>query len=370
MPYMEEENNGGRGGDRVSMLQGAGGEAMQRLIKNVFGKHLHSTPASEAHESGWEILIGIEKMDDAGVIGEMVFTIDGHTVKPIFYPGGDIGRLSVSGTINDLAAMGATPLALANSVFIEDGFPIRDLEKIARSMGETSREAGVPVITGDTKVVEKGSVDGIYISTAGIGTAEKPLKRNRAVCEELGRKVAWLEDTNIRAGDVIIVSGYVGDHGTAILSAREGYGFDSSVKSDTAPLNGLVEKALYTGGVVAAKDPTRGGVANALNEWAEKSSVGIVVYEEKIPVREEVRGACDLLGIDPLNIGNEGKMLFAVLEEKAEEVLAEIKKHPLGRDAEIIGYASSDISGVVLETVVGGRRMLEPPVGDPVPRIC
>jgi len=238
-------------------------------------------------------------------------------------------------------------------------------------MKQTCEEAGVYIVTGDTKVMEKGSLDKFVINMSGIGRRSRFLDHNiQEVKKYREFNSKWLLDSNLRPRDKIIVTGTLGDHGVALLSYREGYGFDSKILSDVAPLNKLVENALKIGGIVAMKDPTRGGLANLLNEWSEKSKVGILIYEEKIPISEGVKSACEMMGIDPLEIGNEGKMVIGVVPEKAEEVLAAIKKHPYGRNAEIIGEVSQDFEGVVMETVIGGKRLIPPPAGDPVPRIC
>jgi len=348
----------------ITMAHGAGGEAMQRLIKDIILKHLRFDPEVSVE-------VSLEDLDDSAVVEDIVFTTDAHTVKPIFFPGGDIGVLAVSGTINDLAVMGAEPLALSSSLVIEEGFPIEDLERILESMRRTCERAGVPIVTGDTKVVERNALDGIIVTTAGVGRRSESLDRNievvRRYREFEGR---WLKDSNVRDGDAIIVSGYIGDHGIAILSFREGYGFESEIQSDVKPLNKMIERALHEGGIVAMKDPTRGGLANALNEFAAKSGVGIEIFEEKIPVREAVRAACEMLGIDALEIGNEGCVVLAVVREMAESVLQALKETEEGKDAEIIGYATKNVRGVVMRTSVGGRKIVEPPIGDPVPRIC
>ncbi len=324
---------------------------------------------------GWDIPregeLGLKDLDDSSTREGLAITTDMYTVRPLFFPGGDIGTLSVCGTINDMSMVGARPLALSLSLLIEAGFPIKDLEKIMNSVGKTSRQAGVPVVTGDTKVVENGSVDSLYINTAGIGRAGPELKHNKSVVEEYRIKEGkWLRDRDIREGDVIIINGYVGDHGVAVMSEREGYGFDTEIKSDVQPLNGIMREALDVGGVVAAKDPTRGGLANLLNEWREKSGIGIRIDEAVLPVREEVNAACELLGIDPLAIGNEGKAVLAVVPDTAQEVLKGLKNTTGGENSAIIGKATSDERYVVLETEVGGKRIVEAPAGDPVPRIC
>lgn len=346
---------------KIEMRHGAGGEAMEALIKDRILKHLNIA----------ETEVPLSALDDASVIDGTVFSTDSYTVKPIFFPGGDIGRLAVSGTINDISALGAKPVSLSAGMIVEEGLEMEDFERIVESMGRTSEEAGVPIITGDTKVVEKGSAEKIFINTSGMGIRHPFLDRNLKEAEKSRKlRYRWLTDSNIADGDVIISSGYIGDHGVAILSSREGYGFESSLKSDVAPLNRMLERALEIGGIVSAKDPTRGGVSNALNEWREKSGTGIVIHEEKLPLREEVVSACELLGIDPLDLGNEGKYLIAVVPDKAEDVLDALRSTREGKNAEIIGYATSETEYVVLETSVGGRRIIEPPIGDPVPRIC
>ncbi|WXG42592.1 MAG: hydrogenase expression/formation protein HypE [Promethearchaeati archaeon SRVP18_Atabeyarchaeia-1] len=346
----------------ITMSHGAGGSVMQELIKSYILKYLGGSNAE----------VPLEALDDSGVVDGIVLKSDSHTVKPLFFPGGDIGRLSISGTVNDIAVMGAEPIALAAGLILEEGFPIKDLERILKSMGETCKEAGVSVITGDTKVVEKGSLEKCVINTSGVGRRSRFLDRNIEIAKKYRPSFdsRWLLDSNIRDGDKIIVSGTMGDHGIAILSFREGYGFESEVKSDVRPLNKLTEKLLQVGGVVKMKDPTRGGLANLLNEWSEKSDTGIIVRQEDIPISEGVRTACEMLGLDPLEIGNEGKIAIAVVAQKAEEVLQALKRTDEGRNAAIIGEATKSYSQVVIETTVGGKRILPPPAGDPVPRIC
>ncbi len=334
---------------------------MQELIEKVIVKNFGGSGAE----------VPLEAMDDSAVIDGIVLASDSHTVKPLFFPGGDIGRLAVAGTVNDLAVMGAEPLALTCGFIIEEGFPIPDLEKIVVSMASTCREAGVHIITGDTKVMEKGKLEEFVVNTSGVGRRWKPLEHNIAEVRKYRPFAArWLLDSNIRAGDKIIISGTVGDHGVSLLSFREGYDFGSELVSDAAPLNHMIKQLLDVGGIVKMKDPTRGGLSNTLNEWSAKSKIGILVRESEIPIREDVRAACDMLGIDPLEIGNEGKIAVAVVPQKAEEVLATLKKTKEGRDAAIIGEATSEAREVVIETEVGGKRILAPPVGDPVPRIC
>jgi hydrogenase expression/formation protein HypE len=346
---------------KVTMAHGAGGRAMQRLIRELVLPHI-STGHGE---------VPLSAMDDSAVIEDIVFTTDSHTVKPLFFPGGDIGSLSVAGTVNDLCVMGARPIALSLAMVVEEGMDLGELERIAKSVGETSKKAGVPVITGDTKVVEKGAIDKLVLNTSGIGRRAPELDADLEVAEKY-RKVdsRWLEDRNVADGDSIIVSGSVGDHGIAILSAREGYGFEGDVASDVAPLNSMVVKALRVGGIVAMKDPTRGGLASALNEFSEKSGVGIELDEGAIPIKQAVRSACALLGLDPLEIGNEGKAVMAIVPQMAEQVLAALRATPEGKDAAIIGRATKSVRGVAMRTRIGGRRVVEQPIGDPVPRIC
>jgi hydrogenase expression/formation protein HypE len=310
-------------------------------------------------------------LDDAAVVDDIVFSTDSHTVQPIIFPGGDIGSLAISGTINDVAVMGANPIGLSAGFIVEEGLSVDTFDTIVKSMGKFADEAEVPIITGDTKVVEKGAIQEFMINTSGIGKRTTFLDKN---IDEIKRyrsfEKRWLLDSNLRNGDKIILSGNIGEHGIALMSFREGYGFDTEIKSDVAPLNNLMEKVLTIGGIVSAKDPTRGGLANTVNEFSEKSKVGIVLNEEIIPIPKGVRSACDMLGLDPLEIGNEGKVILGVVKEKADEILTALKRHTLGKNAAIVGDVSDNIKGVVLETTVGGKRILNKPIGDPVPRIC
>lgn len=347
--------------DRITMAHGAGGTVMHGLVKDYILKYLEGGRAE----------VPLEALDDAAVIDDIVLKSDSHAVKPLFFPGGDIGRLAIAGTVNDIAVMGADPVALTSGFILEEGFPLSDLERILKSMNDTCKESDVQIITGDTKVVEKGSLGGCVINTSGIGRRSETLEKNietvRRHREFEGR---WILDSNLRAGDKMIISGTIGDHGLAVLSSREGYGFGSEIKSDVAPLNKMIKHILEVGGIVAMKDPTRGGISNALNEWSQKSKVGILTREDKIPIRDDVKAACEMLGIDPFDIGNEGKIIIGVVSQKAEEVLEALTQTKEGRHAQIIGKATNKFSEVVLETVVGGRRIVPPPVGDPVPRIC
>lgn len=346
---------------RISMAQGAGGERMQEFIREFVLRELD-------HEFGE---IPLSHLDDAAIVDGIAFTTDSYTVKPVFFPGGDIGTLAVAGTVNDLSVMGASPTALSCAMIIQEGFSADDLHKIMRSMNSTCKRAGVRVVTGDTKVVDKQAADGIFINTSGIGRRSEHLDTNISRIREHRKfKWNWPNDSALAPGDVIIASGPIGNHGVAILSSREGYGFETSVKSDAAPLNHMISGALEIGGVCAMKDPTRGGLANLLNEWSDKSHVGLRIREEDIPIDEPVVSACEMLGIDPLEIGNEGKVILAVVPPLADDVLKALKSFPEGRDARIIGEATDEVSGVMMETHTGGKRVVEPPVGDPVPRIC
>jgi hydrogenase expression/formation protein HypE len=348
----------------ITMLHGAGGTVMRDLIKNYVVKYFGG--ASDAE-------VPLEAMDDAAIVGDIALKSDSHVVKPIFFAGGDIGRLAVSGTVNDIAAVGAEPYALACGFVLEEGLAIADFERILVSMQEACREAGVSIVTGDTKVVEKGVLGGCIINTSGIGRRTEALDRNFGVVKKFrkGPTTRWTLDSNLAARDKIILSGTIGDHGLAVLSAQEGLSFGSNIRSDVKPLNRLVQRILgEVGGVVSIKDPTRGGLADALNEFSEKSNVGILLYEDKVPIKEDVRIACEMLGLDPFEVGNEGKIILGVVREKANDVLRLLKVTTEGRDAEIIGEATTEFSGVAMQTAVGGKRIVTRPVGDPVPRIC
>jgi len=342
---------------RIELKDGAGGEAMEKIIREIISAYDFSDYGE----------VPLSALDDSAVVEGVAFTTDSYTVRPIFFPGGDIGRLAISGTVNDLCAIGAKPMAISTAMIVEEGFSLEDLKKIVGSMASTAKEANVAIVTGDFKVVEKGSVDKIFITASGIGKRHPLLDENlkKANCH-----ARWLMDSNLRKGDKIIITGYVGDHGIAVMTARGEYGVESNIKSDVAPLHRVLERSLEIGGVVALKDPTRGGVAEALNEWSLKSKVGIELYEKEIPVREEVASICELLGIDPLTLGNEGKFLIAVRENYAEDVLECIRELPESKDARIIGEVTEEHNYVVLRTEVGGRRIVERPIGDPVPRIC
>ena len=350
--------------EKITMLHGAGGSVMHDLVKNYVVKYFGGL--DNAAE------VPLEAMDDAAVVGDIVFKSDSHAVKPIFFPGGDIGRLSISGTVNDIACLGAMPYALACGLILEEGLAISDLERILASMRATCIEAGVSIVTGDTKVVEKGALGGCVMNMSGIGKRTEALESNLEVVRRYrALSTRWALDSNIIVGTKIILSGTIGDHGLAVLSAQQGLKFGSEIVSDVKPLNRMIQNLLAkVGGVVAMKDPTRGGLADALNEWAEKSKVGILIHEEKVPVRSDVQTACEMLGLDPLEVGNEGKVIIGVVPEKARDVLEFLKQTPEGKDAQIIGEATTQFRGVAMQTAVGGKRIIAKPVGDPVPRIC
>lgn len=348
--------------DAIKLDHGAGGKTMSELLDTLIVKQLSSAK---------NIDVPLSALDDSGVIEDIVLTTDSHVIQPIFFPGGDIGSLAIASTINDLSVMGAQPIALTSAFIIEEGLPMDKVEKIVQSIRTTSDQAGVPIITGDTKVMEKHAIQEFVINTSGIGKYTPVLEQNfTKVQNHRSCTARWLIDSNLQPGDKIIVSGNIGEHGIALLSFREGYDFDTSLTSDVAPLNNLMHEALKTGGIVTAKDPTRGGLANTLNELSEKSKVCIHIQEENIPIPEGVRAGCEMLGLDPLSIGNEGKVVLGVIKEKADGVLHTLQQHPLGKDAAIIGEVTNETQKVILETQVGGKRILRQPTGDPIPRIC
>ena len=364
--YQVEGESGRLNGEsrHITMLHGAGGTVMHELVENYIVKHFGGTSDAE---------VALGAMDDAAVVGGVVFKSDSHVVKPIFFPGGDIGRLAVSGTVNDVSMVGVEPYALACGFILEEGLALDDFERILTSMQQTCVEANVSIVTGDTKVVEKGSLGGCVINTSGIGRRSVALDRNFEVVRRFRSdfRSRWTLDSNLSVGDKIIVSGTVGDHGLAVLSAQEGLRFGSAIKSDVKPLNRLIQRLLdEVGGIVSMKDPTRGGLADALNEFCQKSQVGMLTVEDKIPIRDDVRAACEMLGLDPLEIGNEGKVVIGVVKERAEELLELLRTTQPGKEAEIIGEATKDFTGVAMQTTIGGKRIISRPIGDPVPRIC
>jgi len=304
----------------------------------------------------------LERMDDSAVLEmkgcRLAFTSDSYVVDPPFFPGGDIGRLAVCGTVNDLSMSGAKPLYLSLSLIIEEGFPLQELRTIIRSVQGAAREAEVLIVTGDTKVVEKGGADKIFLNTAGIGILQD--------------KHISISGNNAQVGDQLILSGSIGDHGIAVISQREGFSLGGNIESDMAPLNRLVQDMLQASRKIhVLRDPTRGGLATTLNEIAAQSQVGIMVEESKIPVREPVQGACELLGLDPLYLANEGKLVAIVKREAASIILQAMKRNPLGKGAEIIGEVVEDPKGMVfLKTKIGGTRVVDMLIGEPLPRIC
>ncbi len=336
--------------EKITLSHGSGGKSTHNLIEGVFAPAF-SNPL-------------LDPMDDAATFAidgtgqRMAFTTDTYVVNPLFFPGGDIGKLAVYGTINDLAMAGAVPLYLSAGFILEEGFPISDLRRLVASMAQAAAEAGVCIVTGDTKVVQRGKADGVFINTAGVGLL----------------RATWpLGQTRLQPGDRVLVSGPVGDHGIAIMLAREALDIETDIQSDTAPLHTLVTSLLEAAGdgIHCLKDPTRGGVATSLNEMAIGSEVSIGLDEHAIPVHAGVRGACEILGLDPLTIANEGKLLAIVAPEQAERALAALHSHPAGREAAIIGTVQPEPAGMVfLRTDIGGMRVLDMLVGDPLPRIC
>lgn len=336
----------------VDMSHGAGGRAMAQLINELFLRNFDNPLLSAGNDQAMWTINGA-----AEGAGRMVMATDGHVISPLFFPGGDIGCLSVHGTINDLATAGARPLHLAASFILEEGYPLADLERIVKSMAEASRKAGVPIVTGDTKVVEKGKGDGVFIATTGVGVVDDGIH---------------IAGDRARPGDAILVSGTIGDHGVAVMSKRENLEFETEILSDTAALHDLVAAMIEAVPAIhVLRDPTRGGVAATLNEIAQQSGVGMLLDEAAIPVKPEVAGACELLGLDPLTIANEGKMIAVCPSEDAETLLAAMRRHPLGRDAAIIGQVTEDEHAFVqMTTVFGGNRIVDWLAGEQLPRIC
>jgi hydrogenase expression/formation protein HypE len=338
------------GDERIGLRHGAGGPAMRELVQRVFARNAVSR----------EDAIGLADLDDAAAlrVGDrwLVYTTDSHVVKPLFFPGGDIGRLAVSGTVNDLAVMGATaPLGLACAVVVEEGFETGQLLRIQASIEAACGEAGTRVQTGDTKVMGRGEVDGVVITTTGFGFAERLVR-----------------DDGLRPGDDILVTGSLGDHGLAVLASRSDLRVEGDLRSDVAPLNGLLATALRAGGdaVAAMKDPTRGGVASALHEMAVKSGVGVVLDEASLPVRPPVRALSELVGIDVLHVANEGKALIGVRPAETKRVLEALRAHPLGREARRIGTCCEERPGRVVLDTGFGRRLVSESDGELLPRIC
>ena len=334
--------------DTIQLAHGSGGKKSLDLVRRIF---------LPSFTNPW-----LDKMDDQAVLnspkGRLAFTTDSYVVDPLFFPGGNIGDLAVNGTVNDICMCGARPLYLTAGFIIEEGFSIRDLERIVLSMREAAERAGVLIVSGDTKVVNKGKGDKVFINTSGIGVLEHDFD---------------ISCGNLRIGDKILLSGSIGDHGMAILSQREGLSFETSIESDTAPLNGLVDVMIRTAGgsIRAMRDPTRGGLAATLNEFASASGVGICIREEDIPIKPQVLGACEIIGLDPMYVANEGKLVAVVAPKEAEETLRAMRRHPLGKEARIIGEVGGGRpGGVIMETRIGGRRIVDMPLGEQQPRIC
>jgi hydrogenase expression/formation protein HypE len=334
--------------DTILLDHGGGGKIAHQLIAETL-LPLFDNPALNRLDDGAVLEIG-------GV--RLAFSTDTFVVDPLFFPGGDIGDLAVNGTVNDVAMCGARPLFLSAGLIVEEGFPAADLERVLKSMAAAARNAGVQIVTGDTKVVPRGAADRLFINTAGVG---------------LLREGVDVAGANARAGDKVILSGTMADHGMTVLTQREGVQFQSDIQSDTAALNGLVARMLdaHSAHVHVLRDPTRGGVGTTLNEIAQSSGVGVKIHEDRLPVRDAVAGICELLGFDPLYVANEGKLLAFVAEEQAESVLEIIRADPLGKDACIIGEAVADHPGkVFMETRIGGHRIVDMLAGEQLPRIC
>jgi len=333
--------------EQIVLGHGSGGKLSAELLERVF------LPAFRNPF--------LDKLDDQAVLqvngSRLAFTTDSFVVTPIFFPGGDIGRLAINGTVNDLAMSGARPLYLAAAFILEEGLSTEELRRIVQSMSEAARDAGVQLVTGDTKVVNKGKADKVFISTTGIGLVERPVH---------------ISADRAQPGDQIILSGYIGDHGMAILSQRENLEFEGVIESDCAALHGLVSDMLDVDPEIhCLRDPTRGGVATVLNEIAGRSRAGMLLRETELPVRDTVRGACELLGLEPLYVANEGKLVAIVAPSRANTVVERMRQNPLGRDARIIGEVVADHPGMVLmETEIGGTRVVDTLFGEQLPRIC
>ncbi len=335
------------GEKEILLAHGSGGKAMRQLIEEMIVPHLSNPYLDELADSA---VVPVE--------GEqVVFTTDSYVVDPPFFPGGDIGKLAVNGTVNDLAMCGGTPLFLSLALILEEGFSLDLLDRILASASRAAKEAGVTIVTGDTKVVGQGGADKIFITTTGIARLEKGVS---------------ISVSRIRQGDRIIVSGTVGDHGIAVMLAREGLKFQSGLVSDTAPLNGMVAQMMARNAEIhALRDPTRGGIATTLSEIAQSRKMGITLCEEAIPIKPEVASACEILGLDPLYVANEGKLIAFTAPADAERTLKILRDHPYGKEAAIIGEVTGEIPGkVVLRTKVGGTRIVDMLTGDQLPRIC
>lgn len=331
----------------VLLAHGGGGKLTQQLIEKMFVPEFRNEFLSRLHDGAVLTVNG----------ATLAFSTDSYVIKPIFFPGGDIGELAVNGTINDLAMCGARPLFLSVALILEEGFPMEDLWRVVQSLRKAAEKAGVVVCTGDTKVVDRGKGDQIFINTSGVGLMRENVEINPA---------------RAAAGDKVILSGDIAVHGIAIMSVREGLEFETQIKSDTAPLHGLVEDMFNAShNIHVLRDPTRGGLASALNEIAKSAHAGILIEEECVPIAEEVEGACEILGLDPLYVANEGKLVAIVPASDSAAVLSAMKNHPLGRNAAIIGEVTKDHPGtVVMKSKVGGTRVVDMLSGEQLPRIC
>ena len=331
----------------VEMSHGSGGRAMAQLIDELFVKHFDNEQLNKGNDQAAIPTTG----------GRMVMSTDGYVISPLFFPGGNIGSLSVHGTVNDIAMAGAKPLCLSAGFILEEGLPLRTLEAIVASMADAAKAAGVPVVTGDTKVVEKGSGDGVFITTTGVGAVSGDVE---------------IAGDRARPGDAILINGSIGDHGVAIMSSRENLEFETSIESDSAALHSLVERMVEAvPGIHCLRDPTRGGLATALNELAQQSRVGMNIREEAIPIKAAVSAACELLGLDPLYVANEGKLVCICPPKDSAALLDVMRSHPLGNEAAIIGEVVEDPLGFVqMETGFGGARVVDWLSGEQLPRIC
>ncbi|MCM8778040.1 MAG: hydrogenase expression/formation protein HypE [Candidatus Omnitrophica bacterium] len=334
---------------KILLSYGSGGRYMHNLIKKLFLPSFKSPTLSELGDSA--------VLKDFGDDYEVCFTTDSYTVEPIFFPGGDIGKLAVCGTVNDLAVMGSKPLYLSCGIIVEEGLEIKTFEKIVRSIAETARKVGVEIVTGDFKVVEKGKIDKIFINTSGIGLRKRNLR--------VGKRF-------INVGDKVIVNGNIGEHEIAVLLARKEFGISGNIKSDCAALNGLIEKIMeISNNIHFMRDPTRGGIATTLNEIVEGQNFGILIHQRDIPLNEKVSYMCELLGFDPLYLANEGKVVVICGKKDAEKVISVMRKHPLGKKATVIGEVIREYKGqVVMETVAGSLRVVDMLSGSQLPRIC
>jgi hydrogenase expression/formation protein HypE len=328
---------------KIEIGHGSGGRLTRNLIENIFLKYIGSAELRPLEDAAYIKLQG----DNIAV------TTDSYVVRPLFFPGGDIGKLAVCGTVNDLVVSGAMPRYLSIGFILEEGFPVSDLEDIVKSVSETCENAGVSIVTGDTKVVEKNKCDGMYINTTGVGEIVKPLSLS-----------------NISAGDAVIITGTMGDHGTAVAIARNEFDIKAPVLSDCASLNDLLLPLLKIDGLRWMRDPTRGGVVTVLVELSETTGLGVEIFEDRLPVREDVRFICDMLGYDPLYLANEGKAIIIASPESANSIISVLKEHPLGKNAALIGNISSDFKKVQLRTTIGGSRLLDMLEEDILPRIC